>query len=852
MIEWHKAEVSDITLEFGTDVNSGRTNVNSKRKRKHGNDVFRAPYVDSNNIVRKIASDASLILLTATYIIAALFGHHFEALVAIPIIIASFSFACFIRYHSEKRMNGSYKMLFPKARVIENGIKLSLSALDVEVGDLIYFGKGDIVPADGRLVFSENLVIAERYYTKQNDRAEYYQVTKNHELIYSDNNVTGSYDNMVYAGSVVVSGKGRAIVTAIGAETRAAKKKCPFNLAAENDSPDFLDSFRIFTKRFSLAVLISIIPVSLFTVFTATQNNNDGETTGILYTFLIFLALSVISMGELISAPATLIVSHTLFPGKRTVNNGVTRMSATEKIAAADTLLIMCPETLVDKRHFVRRVFYSDKEYRFDSLRSAELDSFSIALEAYLKQHYGISRNGDIKALYRFVSLRNKKVPNNSLVASASAISPNTADAVAGCEFFRTDGGSLWRFSEETRQKLFDSYNRYIDLGLKVALFTSIDEQEHGLVFEGMIAIGEEYPFADGTVFSDYTDNGITPVLVLENESQANIKLALNCGMVKSIDEIVFASALASSNKTLSDAPIHSKVYIGFGRNGTKELVKRYNDAGKRVLPIIKELADKSAILPLNVYATHSDFSSECVKYTSSLSLRNADSEASCGGVKDSFESIKNSRRAFYKTNVFKRYLTFATVFRIVFVMLALLSDSAVRNASALMILLSGLLADGAALLAVLKSKEGAYTLNRYSERVPVLLFAAAGMLVALASHITVCVLTNGNFILPENVQTVQLYLSLLTQLIGVGVFILTPINKICKSDFNIYYFLTLIAFVAYVFIQNWIPNEVFSALSPLAFSRMDLRILPPLFIPGALSFVLISLIGKISRKLIK
>ncbi len=852
MVEWHKAEVSDISLEFGTDINSGRTNINSKRKRKSNNDVFLIPSVDSSNIVRKIASDASLILLTTTYVIAALLGLYFEALIAIPVIIIAFSISCYIRYRSEKRMNDSHAMLIPKARVIENGVRLGLSALDVEVGDLIYFGKGDIIPADARLISSDNLLIAERFYAKQNENTEYYQVSKNHESIYTDNNPSGTYENMVYAGSVVVSGKGRAIVTAIGSDTRAAKRKQLIHLAIDKDRPACLNSFYAFAKRFSLAVLLSVIPVSLFSIFAATQNNNDGEVTGILYTFLIFLAISVISMGELISAPASAIVSQTLFAGKRKIENGITRLSATEKISDTDTLLILCPEVLVDKRHLVRRVFYSDKEYRFDSLKSTELDRFTLSLEQSLSNRTKIIQVRDIKSLRRFVSIRNQKLQKNSNINSITLVTSDTIDAAANCEYFRTEGGSTWRFSAETRKALFDCYNRYTELGLSVYLFTSFDNQEKISIFEAMVAIGEEYPFTDGAVFSDCINNGITPVLVLEKESDAAIKFALNCGIAKSTAEIVLSSELSENYKSLADTSINSKVYIGFGRSGTKDLLKRYADAGKHVLPVLKDLSDKNAILPANVYGTHSEISSECIKYNSSLSLRPADSEKMSGGVKDVLTNIINSRQALLKLNLFKRYLTFATIFRIAGIVLAFLSNAGGKNMSALMILLSGLLSDGTAFLTISKSKEVKYCLDKNSERILIALFAVIGFLSALASHITVSILLNGGFILSTNTQMVQFFLSLFTQLIAIGVFLLPSDSTIGKVRFNIYYFLIVTAYCIYILVQNWLPDEIFSALAALAASRIELKILPALFIPGILAVVFIFMIVKFSRKIIK
>ena len=107
MFEWHSADISEISLEFGTDIKVGRINLDSKRKRKSNNNIFRVAAVDSGNIIRKIASDASLMLLAVTYFIAAFIGFHFEALVAIPILIVAFVLSCYIRYSSEKRINGA-------------------------------------------------------------------------------------------------------------------------------------------------------------------------------------------------------------------------------------------------------------------------------------------------------------------------------------------------------------------------------------------------------------------------------------------------------------------------------------------------------------------------------------------------------------------------------------------------------------------------------------------------------------------------------------------------------------------------------------------------------------------------
>jgi putative aminopeptidase FrvX len=62
MSNWHKYAVSDIALDFGTDVKNGKSNVRRDRKRRGDNTVFLLPTVDSKSEIKKLVSDASVIL----------------------------------------------------------------------------------------------------------------------------------------------------------------------------------------------------------------------------------------------------------------------------------------------------------------------------------------------------------------------------------------------------------------------------------------------------------------------------------------------------------------------------------------------------------------------------------------------------------------------------------------------------------------------------------------------------------------------------------------------------------------------------------------------------------------------
>jgi len=93
----------------------------------------------------------------------------------------------------------------PEARVMRDGIQQVIPAAQVVVGDLLVLAEGDIVPADATVVQAAALLVDEAALT-----GESVPVDKSAGL---DREVPGG---VVSAGTVVVRGRGRAVVTATG------------------------------------------------------------------------------------------------------------------------------------------------------------------------------------------------------------------------------------------------------------------------------------------------------------------------------------------------------------------------------------------------------------------------------------------------------------------------------------------------------------------------------------------------------------------------------------------------------------------------------------------------------------
>ena len=97
----------------------------------------------------------------------------------------------------------------PACKVVRNGEIRVIASKDLVPGDVIVLEAGDAVPADGRILECVSLKVEESALS-----GESLPVEKQTEALQEDNPPLGDRRNMVYMGSSVVYGRGRAVITA--------------------------------------------------------------------------------------------------------------------------------------------------------------------------------------------------------------------------------------------------------------------------------------------------------------------------------------------------------------------------------------------------------------------------------------------------------------------------------------------------------------------------------------------------------------------------------------------------------------------------------------------------------------
>ncbi len=128
---------------------------------------------------------------------------------AVNIINGAFSF--FQEFRAEKATQALKKILPSTSRVMRNGEETSVLAQELVPGDVIFLQEGDSIPADCRLLNSSDLRVNQSTLT-----GESHPVNRSAEPVSGEQMTRTDIPNLIFAGTFVAAGSGKAIVYATG------------------------------------------------------------------------------------------------------------------------------------------------------------------------------------------------------------------------------------------------------------------------------------------------------------------------------------------------------------------------------------------------------------------------------------------------------------------------------------------------------------------------------------------------------------------------------------------------------------------------------------------------------------
>ena len=222
---------------------------------------------------------------------------------------------------AEKAIDALREMTAATSKVLRDGQIMHVKSEDLVVGDVVVLEAGDAVPADARLIECATMKVEEAALT-----GESVPVEKHVEALAGDEVPLGDRRNMVYMGSTVVYGRGRAVVTATGMQTEMGKIAHALT-EAENEATPLQKKLAQLSRMLTvlvLAICVVMLGVSLLKAGTLSMGIFSNA-------FMLSVSLAVAAIPEGLAAVVTIVLSI-----------GVTKMSARNavirRLTAVETL----------------------------------------------------------------------------------------------------------------------------------------------------------------------------------------------------------------------------------------------------------------------------------------------------------------------------------------------------------------------------------------------------------------------------------------------------------------------------------------------------------------------------------
>ncbi len=357
---WHTRSVAEVSRTLNTSTSTGLTEFEvQKRLAEYGrNELKKRKARGILSIFIDQFKDLMVIVLIFACFISFLLGETIDATVILVIIIINAFMGLAQEYKAEKAIERLRELSSPVATVLREKEVRDIPAQNVVPGDIIILEAGDFIPADGRLFESPYLKVEEASLT-----GESVPSTKMTEHL-SDVPMADR-KNMVYMGTTVTDGRGRAIVTETGMKTEIGKIAEVIQTMEMEKTP-LQEKLEVFSKYLTAAIAGLCALIFVMGVLRGVD---------IFEMFLTAVSLAVAAIPEGLPAIVTIVLALG-------VQRMIKRNALMRRLKAVETLgsaTIICSDktgTLTRNEMMVSQVLVENRIYTITGSGYDEEGSF--------------------------------------------------------------------------------------------------------------------------------------------------------------------------------------------------------------------------------------------------------------------------------------------------------------------------------------------------------------------------------------------------------------------------------------------------------------------------------------------
>lgn len=528
-------------------------------------------------------ADPMIIILIAAAVISAITSvlqkeFPSDVIIIMFVVIVNAILGVYQESKAEKAIEALQKMAASTTKVLRDGKVCEIPSEDLTVGDVVLLEAGDAVPADGRIFESASLKIEESALTGESVPVN--KFIKAIGLEGQKDVPLGDRKNMMYMGSTVVYGRGKAVITSIGMDTEMGKIAGALSSAKDEQTP-LQKKLGQLSKILSFIVLGICVFMFAFDIVRALVTGTEMNLDFLLGSFMLAVSLAVAAIPEGLAAVVTVVLSI-----------GVTNMSKKNaiirKLTAVETLgcaQIICSDktgTLTQNKMTVVEHYCDNEKMLAEGMAlctDVNLDDdgnlvgepTEMALVAY-SMSLGMNKNELLKSAPRV-----GEAPFDSNRKMMSTIH-KTADGILQFTKGAPDeilkhctrifkNGEVSPLTDADRDAVLKKNKEFADRALRVLACgykqlpcvpedQSPDNIENELVFCGLVGMIDPVRPEVKAAIEECRGAGIRPIMITGDHKDTAVAIALELGIIKDKSEAITGAELDD----ISDEDFKEKV----------------------------------------------------------------------------------------------------------------------------------------------------------------------------------------------------------------------------------------------------------------------------------------------------
>jgi len=342
----HTFSVEEILHEFQTNAISGISHIEAeKRSIAFGSNIYHGPKQKSILLMILLQFKSPIVYLLLFAVAITFYFHDFiEAIAILAVILINALIGFFMELQAHKSMKALKEMDVIFSKVIREGSIQEIPSEKIVPGDIIILEAGDVIPGDAHLTETNQLQCDESSLTGESLPSE-----KNTKKLPKDT-ALGDHVNMVFKGTFVTNGNGKAVISGTGMYTQLGTITSLVESSKEEETP--LDmKIRVLSKSL---IWITLVMTSVFAITGFIQ----GKAWVLILETSIALAVAAFPEGLPIVATVALAYGMLLMAKRNAI---VKKLSAVETLGSTNLILTDKTGTLTENKINVDTLCFSDE-----------------------------------------------------------------------------------------------------------------------------------------------------------------------------------------------------------------------------------------------------------------------------------------------------------------------------------------------------------------------------------------------------------------------------------------------------------------------------------------------------------